>query len=268
MTAVERTLTTWRKCEAYARIGRRELRSAPAELYGSMAFLLLIVGIFSQLWRAAAEFGLPSGRSAEQLVWYLAATEWLLLSLPGIHFQMAEEIRRGDAAYALSRPNSYLTACFARALGQLGLRAAALAPAAFVAGWLFTGTLPTRGWALLDVAAFGLAGASVATAFRVCLGLCAFWLQDVLPLHWIWQKLGFLLGGLMLPLDFLPPTLRRFAEYTPFPCSLYGPASALLDGGIARGRLASELLLWGTLALALGVGLFARARRNWELNGG
>jgi hypothetical protein len=32
----------------------------------------------------------------------------------------------------------------------------------------------------------------------------SFWLQEVAPVYWVWQKLLFVLGGLMLPLQVYP----------------------------------------------------------------
>lgn len=257
----------WRKQLGFARLARRELFASPGDLFGNVFFMAVIVGIFSALWRSAAEFGLPSSLTSRQLVWYLAITEWLALSQPSIHFQIATEIRRGDVAYALQRPVSYLSACFARAVGELALRLAVLAPAALLVGWFFAGGLPSTSAALAQAAAFGLGAALVAAAFRVLIGLCAFWLQDVMPLHWIWQKLGFVLGGLMLPLEFLPASLQRLAHYTPFPCLLYGPAAFVIGSG-QRARLALELAVWFLFAAASAGLMFGRARQRLELNGG
>ena len=47
------------------------------------------------------------------------------------------------------------------------------------------------------------------------LPLLAFWLQDVAPVYWVWQKLMFVLGGLMLPLELYPAFIQRAAAFTP-----------------------------------------------------
>jgi ABC-type uncharacterized transport system permease subunit len=40
------------------------------------------------VWRAAAEAGLPTAIEPRALVWYLAVTEWIVLSTPQIHLEI------------------------------------------------------------------------------------------------------------------------------------------------------------------------------------
>jgi ABC-2 type transport system permease protein len=253
---------------AFLRLGLREARTARSELFGSVIFLWVILGIFSALWRAVAGFGQGHDLDPRRLVWYLAATEWLVLSQPTIQFQLAEEVRRGDVIYQLAQPISYLVALFVRALGQLTLRAAVLAPAAVLGARVFSGAFVDTTACLFWVALFGSGALAVSTAFRVLLGLAAFPMGDIMPLFWVWQKLGFILGGLMLPLSFLPASLATVARFTPFPYTIYAPASLLLGEPQSFARLTFALAGWLFFALALGFAGFALARRRLELHGG
>ena len=64
-----------------------------------MLFYGIIMLVFSRLWIVVIESGaLPEDRLAE-LLWYLAVTEWVVLSLPLIHLQIEADVRRGDIAY-------------------------------------------------------------------------------------------------------------------------------------------------------------------------
>ena len=47
-------------------------------------------------------------------------------------------------------------------------------------------------------------------------------------MYWVWQKLMFVLGGLMLPLELYPAFVQRAALFTPFPSLLAAPASFVL----------------------------------------
>jgi ABC-type uncharacterized transport system permease subunit len=81
------------------------------------------------------------------------------------------------------------------------------------------------------------------TALYLGIGLLAFWLQDVSPVYWVWQKLMFVLGGLMLPLDLYPSVVQRAAEFTPFPVLLAGPASFVVGTGrVTPGMLTRDLV--------------------------
>jgi len=257
-----------RKYAAFARISIAQARREPAELYGCAAFFVVILGVFSSLWRAVAGAGLPVADEPRSLVWYLAATEWIVLSAPPIHLDIQEAIRRGDVVYQLGRPASYVIAEFSAALGLLAVRAPVLGLTAFVCAYAFTGWIPpVRALAL--VVPFGLAAAALLTALFLWTGLLAFWLQDVSPVYWVWQKLMFILGGLMLPLQFYPEIVRRLAALTPFPAMLGEPASFLLNNGmVTPAVLARNLAIWcGVTALALSW-IFRRARAALTVNGG
>ena len=141
-----------------------------------------------------------SATEPRALVWYLAVTEWIVLSTPQIHLDIQETIRAGDVVYRLGRPVSYVVAELADGVRRpRGAAAAARAhgvssarsrsPAGFRRRARSRSSLP-----------FGLAAAALLTALHVWIGLLAFWLHDVSPVYWVCQKLLFVLGGLMLPL--------------------------------------------------------------------
>ena len=56
------------------------------------------------------------------------------------------------------------------------------------------------------------------------IGLSAFIVEDVSAFMWIYQKLAFLLGGMLVPLDFYPQWLQTIAKALPFSSITYGPA--------------------------------------------
>src|SRR5262245_24292192 len=96
------------KYPAYSAVSVTQARREPIELYGRMAFFVVILGVFASLWRAVAEAGMPVAADPKSLVWYLATTEWILLSAPPIHLEIQEAIRRGDVVYRLGHPVSYV----------------------------------------------------------------------------------------------------------------------------------------------------------------
>ena len=256
------------KYAAYARVAIARAGRERGELYGRVVFFAVILGVFSSLWRAAAEAGLPTASDPRALVWYLAVTEWIVLSTPQVHLDIQEAIRAGDVIYRLGRPVSYVAAELAATFGALAVRLPLLGLTAFVCAFAFTGWIPpARAFAI--VVPFGLAAAALLAALHVWIGLLAFWLHDVSPVYWVCQKLMFVLGGLMLPLEVYPAVIQRIAALTPFPAVLAGPASVMLAGGGATpAALARDLAIWGGLtAVALGW-TFRRAATNLTVNGG
>jgi ABC-2 type transport system permease protein len=256
------------KYGAFARVGFAAARAEPAELAGRVVFFFVILGVFSALWRAVGQDGggAAGGRSA--MVWYLAITEWVLLSAPMLHFEIEAEVRRGDVAYQIARPVSYVGAHVARGIGTLALRAPVLLVTAYVGGLLFAGQ-PPHPAVLARVIALGAAATVIVTTYHVAFGLLAFWLGDIAPVYWIWQKLSFVLGGLLLPLTYYPAIVNRVAVFTPFPALLMGPASFILGRPLFRTPvLAGQLVLWLAVGSAAAAMMFRRAARTLQLNGG
>jgi ABC-2 type transport system permease protein len=266
MTAPSRN--TIAKYLAFAALGFRQARAEPGELLGRVVFFALILGVFSAVWRAVAETGAAVMRNPREMLWYLAMTEWVVMSAPLLHFEMEEDIRRGDVAYQIARPASWLGSRFAHGLGALAVRAPVLLVVACVVAWIFAGA-PERSASLAIAIACGLVAAIVMTLFHVAIGVVAFWLGDVAPAYWIWQKLLFVLGGLLLPLQFYPELFVTVAQLTPFPALLAGPASlATAEPLMHAGVLAVTLALWALVGWMIAGVAFGRAVRRLHVNGG
>jgi ABC-2 type transport system permease protein len=253
---------------AFARIAARHGRYDRTEVYGRMAFFVVILGVFSSLWRVTREAGLAIAADPKSLVWYLASTEWILLSAPLVHVDVQEALRRGDVACELGRPVSYVGATFAQGLGSVASRAPLLAATAFLCAFAFTGWVPP--WrALAAVVLFGSIATALLTALHLGIGLVAFWIGDVTPVFWVWQKLLFIFGGLMLPIRLYPPLLQHIAAVTPFADILAGPASFVLDGeAVAPDVLVTGLTIWCGVTAVVVQWMFARARTTMAVNGG
>ena len=256
------------KYVAFASAAAAQARRDSAELYGRVVFFAVILGVFASLWRAVAEAGMPIAAEPRALVWYLAATEWILLSAPPVYIELQEAIRRGDVACRLTRPVSLVGAAFAEGMGLLAVRAPVLGLTAFVCAWAFTAWTPAPG-VFLRVVPFGLVAASLITGLYLVVGLLAFWLHDISPVYWVTQKAMFVLGGLMLPLPVYPAFIQHAAAFTPFPSVLFGPASFVLrDGGADAPALAWRLALWSGVAAGSVWWIFNRAVKALTVNGG
>jgi ABC-2 type transport system permease protein len=261
--------TRWSTYAAFARFGYATARAEPAELYARVVFFFMILGVFSSLWRAVGATGADVGGEPHTLVWYLAMTEWILLSAPHVQFRIEDDVRRGDVAYQVTRPASYLGGQFALSMGALAARSPTLFVTACVAGWTFGGHALPHALPMAYVLVFGVVGSILVTAFNVVMGLTAFWLGDIAPVYWIWQKLIFVLGGLLLPLQLYPDLVVRAARFTPFPALLTGPASFLLDRPFFDApTLVFALAGWSAVAMAVAMLLFRRATRDLQINGG
>ncbi|MDH5670658.1 MAG: ABC-2 family transporter protein [Myxococcales bacterium] len=240
-----------------------------AALLGRVIFYGVILLVFSRLWLAVLEGGSLPGVTATECLWYLAITEWVALSQPASHLDIEREVRGGDVAYRVARPISYVGARLAEGAGEVVFRFSVLVPVGVGFAYALGGGLSADASALWLSVPLALAAALLLMTFHVAIGLMAFWLDDVSPVYWVWQKLLFVLGGLMLPLQVYPSWLRAIAAWTPFSAMLHGPGTVAFGvGAEVLTETALRLAVWFALALLLLGWIYRAGLRRLEVGGG
>lgn len=220
-----------RSLAPYAELVRLAFRNtlhARGELIGRAAFYGLLLYVFSRLWIAVLPDQSLTGFSAVDGVWYLAFTEWIVLSLPLPHQQIAKDINDGSLATAMTRPTSYIWSQMAEAIGELFARMLAMLPAGMAFAWLFTGQWPSQVSVLPSLVPLALLAGLLGTLMHGLFGLLGAWLHEVTPLYWINNKLQMLAGGMILPLSIYPDLLHEIASWTPWYATLYGVGQHLV----------------------------------------
>ena len=230
------------------------------------SFYLVIIYIFSCLWNFS-NLTLES-IEAWRIPWYIAITETIILANPIIYFDIECDIRSGDIAYHLTRPINYLSMRIYENLAIYSFRFIFLS----LTGLLFCSIISSSTPSLYEILtcytlAF-FAGISL-LIWHSLIGLTAFWLQDCTPLFWLWQRSSFLLGGLLLPLDFYPEFLQNISQWTPFAALIYSPAKQILfSSSLTIAITFSKILLWGSLAIFICFTIYKRAIQQLQINGG
>lgn len=242
------------------------------EMFLRIIFLSFILYIFLQLWHAtyAAEGSETiAGFGVEQMIWYLALTESIVLSRPALNTTIDAEIRSGDIAYTLVRPYGYAGYHLASYLAERCLRFVITLAAACAVALLYVGPVAISP---VDVAlALVATGLAMAIDFLASFGiaLLAFWIENTSSLELIYSRLAMLLGGMLLPLELFPEPLATIAAVLPFSAIVHGPARLAL--GAASGDfwplLAKQLLFLLAGGLVAGA-LYRAALRRLTLNGG
>jgi ABC-2 type transport system permease protein len=238
-------------------------------LIGLSVFLITCLIIFSNLWQlAAAKLG-ATQYDPSQLIWYIAFNEWVLVSLPDTQDDMEQDLRTGRLAYLLPRPISYLGSVFAEAAGTLTLNLLVLGIITFVFTYFQIGSFPFNIWTFSCSILFGLFAGIVGIFFLMIIGLSAFWLTEVTPFFWIWEKFLFMLGGLMLPLAVYPEWIQKIASFTPFP-SILGERSALAISFTSQSVLsvALSLFIWGIIGFFFLLMIYRKGLKILNIKGG
>ncbi len=244
----------------------RTLR-APGELLVRLSFLLIILLVMASLWHAAvlAHGGSLAGYSASALIWYVCGAQVAVIGAPPRTVEaIGEEIGSGEVAVAMLRPVSVVGLRLAVEVGAALVR---LAGAALLGGGLTLivggGPPDLRALPLLLVAVPLACAANLAG--QHAFGGIAFWLLDAKAAWFLYQKLVFLLGGLLLPLEILPAPMAAVARVLPWAAMAYVP------GRIASGHLEPALiavqLAWLGALIGLALLVFAAGERRLQLDG-
>ena len=236
---------------------------------GLSLFLIACLVIFAHLWKiAAARIG-ALGLNPEQLLLYIAFNEWVLISLPDIQEDMEQDVRSGRLAYWLPRPISYLCALFFEGLGILCVNLFVLGVVAFSFTAVRIGGIPLSLDAFAIALLIGLGAGCVGLIFQMLVGISAFWFQQVGPFYWVWEKLLFTFGGLILPLSVYPLWLQKIGYLTPFSAILGGRSALVLDyrfGHVVS--VLAALLFWAVCGTALLVFLYRKGLKIVHIEGG
>jgi ABC-2 type transport system permease protein len=134
--------------------------------------------------------------------------------------------------------------------------------------WWLAGPPPgLTGWLFAFIA---LLGTWILNFCISCLiGLSAFFVEDVAPFMWIYQKFMFILGGFLIPLDFYPEWLQAIAKLLPFSAMIYGPSKLFVEPSWEL--LGTVLLMQSMWIIATGTALVISFRRGvvyLTVNGG
>jgi ABC-2 type transport system permease protein len=234
----------------------------------TIGFYVIVVSAITALWRAAAQAngGQVAGYTAAALTWYLVTSEAATVSLDiRLIEQIGEDIAEGAIAVELLRPASVLAVRVAIEVGRALPRLAACVAAGVVLSLLLVGGPP-------DGAALVLAVPSLLLAI-VCnllaqhaFAAAAFWIRDARSTWFLYQKLVFVVGGMLLPLEVLPGWLHSIATALPFSAMAYAPAR------LASGHFQPALLVmqagWVCVLTALAVAAFAAGEKRLQVLGG
>jgi ABC-2 type transport system permease protein len=262
------------KAAKYLAIFRAQLANRLAYrgdlLVGSLS-ILIFMWVFLQLWRVTYQANGSStiaGLSLEQTLWYLLLTESIYMSKPRLSREISQAVKDGSIAYLLNKPYNFLLYHFstgmADSLSRFGFNL--LSGGALL--WLMVSPPPPAfGWPMVLLAV--LFAWSIDFCIQALIGLAAFVSEDVSAYDWIYQKLLFILGGMLIPIDFFPAWLQKVTQALPFQYAMYGPARLFVEPGVdqflrlAAGQAAWLVVLGGLLAIA-----YQRGVRRLSVNGG
>lgn len=253
-------------CKVFSVSGLHAARNYGA-LVGLCIFLLICLVIFANLWEVIRVKTGAIDMNRTELLWYIALNQWVLVSLPRVEREIQMDFRSGKLAYLLPRPMSYLGFVFAEGLGVFCVNLFVLGVVTFGVTYWLVGAMPVALMFWPVIVGLSLMAGCLGIVFQMMMGLCAFWMHEVEPLAWIWEKSLFALGGLILPLTIYPPVLMWIARFTPFPYILGGRSSLVLEMG-HLGWVLMGLCIWLVVGVIGVCALYRKALKIVNVEGG
>ena len=244
------------------RLGLQRMRLEPSSLVFAGILYLMVTAVLAGLWKTAAiaNGGEIVGYSAVALVWYIATSEATTISLPlRLIEDIGIDIANGRVESELLRPVAPLPVRVAIEIGRMLPRLAVCAGLGFVFALVIGGS-PISGVALLLAVPSLVLATSLNIVTQHLFAASTFWIRDAASSWFLYQKLVFVLGGMLLPLQVLPGTLELIARILPFSAMAYAPAR------LASGHVEPELLAiqfgWLVAFAALAAAAFRAGERR------
>lgn len=209
-----------------ANLSARRLVADRSTLLTVTLFYLMVTIVLSGLWARAAEGrgGTLVGYSAAALVWYIATAEAAVNGIPiRLIEQIGTDITSGQIETELLRPASPLVVRLATETGTALPRLGVCIVPGTVYALLVAGRPPSMLAAALALPALLLAVVGNLVT-QHAFASAAFWLRDTKSSWFLYQKLVFMLGGMLIPLEILPRPLELTAKALPFAAFAYAPA--------------------------------------------
>ncbi|UQZ86538.1 hypothetical protein SK3146_05831 [Paenibacillus konkukensis] len=262
------------KIMKYAAIGRVTLRNHFAYVYDFLIrsiFLITIMYIFIQLWRVTYQgegSRLIEGYSYDQIIWYILFAEALTTAFPSLATRIEDEVKNGDVGYKLTRPLSYIGYHYVGYVSEVLVRLLVNLCIGGLLGIAMFG-LPHFGWGWAGFAVVAIGSVTVNYLLNMALALCAFWVEETRGLEFVYHKLLFTIGGMLMPLELFPQMLQDVCRWLPFQTVLYFPAKTAVrwdDVSLVPMLLTQGVwiaLLAGLVMLIYGMGI-----RKVNVNGG
>jgi len=141
----------------------------------------------------------------------------MILNIRKIDNLIMNEVKSGNVEMFMNKPKSYLTISFLRVIGQGIFSFIFISIVGSIIMILLIG-LPELNLKIF-IPSFIitlLLGQVLALFIYGIIGLLAFFIQDIKPIHWIIDKFVMILGGSYLPISMFPPFMKLIAFISPF----------------------------------------------------
>ncbi len=196
----------------------------------SSTFIAIIIFIFVNLWKAI--FGTNeyiAGFTIVMMLWYLVMTESIVTSQSRVLEDIGDELISGNITNYLNKPYNYILYKFSTSIGASLLKFAITFIAGSIVVYIFIGPMTIALWTIPLIAIIVMLALILNFTIMSFLGIFALWLEDAKSLEFVYNKIVFTLGGMLIPLEIFPTWLYKLSLLLPFSLVAYYPSKLFVS---------------------------------------
>ena len=256
-------------CWLTFRLGAQKAWNEPAFLLASLGTLTALIVSYGAFLGALPDDQLAGAHLTHvRMIWYVILTETVTVGTGFQYREIQDDIRSGTIEIMLLRPVAFWPMKLAEWLGQQAGKLCTSLPLALVLGVVMTGQLISLDRILLFLPVYVATMLMIFASFMT-IGCTCLWVGESRPVFIIYQKLIFVLGGLIWPLSFYPAWLAHIAWLTPFAAITAVPGDLALDTAWPeRLRELGLQVFWLAALLAICAVMAGAVRRRIMVRGG
>lgn len=239
------------------------------DFFGSGAIALIYVFVFYNLWSTIYQHHQIAGFTLSAMVWYFVVAQILRAGGGRPVKDISQTIQDGTIINYMNKPISFL---WLQASTQIGRNFPLLLSSSFFCTIFIFLMLGFPDINLVFVPLFLLTllvGLLINFLMGFVIATAAFWVEDANPLHWIYDKVIFLIGGLLFPIDLLPNIFVEIARFLPTSYFIYYPAKLLVNFELSLFlEVVAGQIIYIFILVVLAKYLLFKGTKKLSVNGG
>ncbi len=243
-----------------------------ADSFASSLFIAFIVFIFANIWRVifnATGSELVNGFTLPMMIWYLVMTESIITSQGKITIQIGQEMIKGDIANYLNKPYNYLIYKYASTIGASTASFFITMFCAGIVAMIMVGPIDFDFTITPFIIITAFLGITLHFTMMSTLGILSLWLEDARALDFLYQKILFVAGGMLAPLDIFPIWYSSICILLPFSYAAYYPAVLFVRFSMDQFiQIVILQIFWILITCIIALGLFNILSKRVSINGG
>ncbi|MGV8086439.1 MAG: ABC transporter permease [Candidatus Woesearchaeota archaeon] len=200
------------------------------DLVWSSAFIVVIIFILANLWKVI--FGTNeyiAGFTLVMMIWYVVMTESIVTSQSRVLEEIGDEVINGNIANYLTKPYNYIMYKYAYNFGRAILKFTITFVMCAVVAYLMIGPLNINIIHIPFILLIVMLAITLDFIIMSFIGIFAFWFEDSKALAFIYSKIVFTIGGMLVPLEIFPLWLYNISIKLPFSYIAYYPAKLFVN---------------------------------------